>query len=280
VQVQPSTAHLGDLITLDIRVMHGPGVGVAPPAFEKSLGTFEVYASTTFPTESRADQQTQHFQAVLQNFTTGPQLLPGLELTYMDASGRVGHLHTPDLHVSIEMVPPGPKDRGDIRGILGVLGPVAASPWWWLILAALAVGGGVWFWTKRRKQIQGPPPPPPIPADELALDQLRELLASGRTDAARVKEFYIALSDILRAYLENGFHCPALERTTGELMRDLRKRSDFNVNALMQLQDILEECDLVKFAKFRPEGPEALQRRAQAVQWVEQTRGLLKKEML
>ena len=94
-QVDPSTATLGDLITLTIRVTHPQALQVDPPLLSKNLGTFEVYASTRLPTgqaglpgQVTGDKAVDQFQAALQNFTTGPQTLPGLVIPYRRSDGR------------------------------------------------------------------------------------------------------------------------------------------------------------------------------------------------
>ena len=274
-QVQPTTAHLGDLVTLSIRVTHPNADTIRPPVFQKSLGTFEVYSSTRLPTQVEGPNQSDFFEAQLQNFTTGQQLLPGLELGYRDILGHDHLLKTPDLQVTIEEVPAGPKDKGDIRGIKGVIGPVGWSPWWWLVAAVLIAALCALLWHKRKRVLEGPPPPPPVPADEAALKKLQELLATGWLDSGKLKEFYSGLSDIVRGYIENGFQCPALERTTSEILRDLRKIPQFDAHIILELRELLEEGDLVKFAKFKPEVAEALRAHERAVQIVEQTKEAL-----
>jgi len=273
--VDPAKAHLGDLITLDIRVSHSLALIVEPPAFSKSLGTFEVYASTRLPTEVGADKAVDHFQAALQNFTTGQQVLPGLEVLYRDPMESTHTVTTPELTVTIEEVPAGPKDKGDIRGIKGVIGPTAWSPWWWVFAAVLLSALCYLAWRKRRQALVGPPPPPPVPADITAFEKLQKLAQTDWLATGKIKEYYSAISDILREYLERGFQVSALERTTNELMRDLRKKSEISVDRQAELRDLLETCDLVKFAKFRPDAAEATQAHAAAVKFVEKTKDLL-----
>jgi hypothetical protein len=222
--------------------------------------------------------ETQRFEIQLQNFTTGQQVLPGLAFTYRDKDRQVKSVKTPEVNVRVEMVPPGPQDKGDIRGIKGVLGPVALSPLWWWLLAFAVLATAVALWSERRRKMKGPPPPPPVPADTVALEKLQTLLTSGLIEESKIKEFYSGLSDAVRGYIETGFECPALERTTGELMRDLRRRSLFASDKQVPLNQLLEECDLVKFAKFRPEAESCLKAHALAVQFVEQTRAALNKE--
>jgi hypothetical protein len=140
----------------------------------------------------------------------------------------------------------------------------------------LIAGAAGYALARRKKMIEGPPPPPPVPADELAIQKLQELAAAGWVESGKLKEFYSALSEIVRAYLENGFQITALERTTNELMRDLRKRGAFDPVLQTELKDLLESGDLVKFAKFRPTAEEALKDHAAAFAFVEKTRHALR----
>ncbi len=274
-QIDPQTAKLGDLIKLTIRVTHPPALQVENPAFAKSLGTFEVYASTRLPTVANGDKAVEQFQADLQNFTTGQQTLPGLDVPYRDPMGKGHTVKTPALPVMIEEVPPGPKDKGDIRGINGVIGPTAWSPWWWLVLGVMLSALCFLLWRKRKLALVGPPPPPPTPPDIVALEKLQALEQTDWLMSGKTKEFYSAISDILRAYLEGQFRVPALERTTSELLRGLRKKSAIPADLQAALRELLDSSDLVKFAKFRPDAAEGNQALEQAIKFVEQTKAVI-----
>lgn len=277
-EVTPTTAKVGDLINLHIRVRHTSDYQVDEPVFKKSLGTYEVRWSSRQPTANEGEEWIEQYRAELQNFTTGPQLLPGLVLGYKDLRGKSFQLKTPDLSVTIEEIPPRPDDKGDIRGIKGVVGPVAWAPEWWFVLIGGALAVAFYLWYKRKRALQGPPPPPPVPPDIAALKKLQTLKESGWLEAGQTKEYYSAISEILRAYLEDGFQIPALERTTNELVRSIQKNTAFQSMRQVELKDLLEECDLVKFAKWRPDPAEGAKAHALAIQIVEQSRGLLSKE--
>jgi hypothetical protein len=272
VQLSTGTARLGDLIAMDIQIHHPLFLQIDPPHWPKALSTFEVHDSTALPIQADAHEAITHFQALLQNFSTGPQLLPPLELSYHDLMGHTQTLKTSTMTVVIQEVAPGPKDTGDIRGIRGVVGPIAWSPWWWLLAVILLALFGFGLWQTRKRVIEGPPPPPPEPSDLKALRRLQELLATGWIETGKIKEFYSGLSDIVRTYLEEVFKAQALERTTAEIMRQMRKKSDVTNAALSELQTLLDGCDLVKFAKFRPDAEEALRDHASALRFIEATR--------
>jgi hypothetical protein len=64
-----------------------------------------------------------------------------------------------------------------------------------------------------------------------------------------VREFSIAISDIVRRYIEDEFKITATHRTTEEFLRDLLGSSNASLAAHRNLlAQFLEQCDLAKFA--------------------------------
>jgi hypothetical protein len=93
-----------------------------------------------------------------------------------------------------------------------------------------------------------------------------------------VKEYHIEVSEILRTYVERRFSVPALEMTTREVAEGLQAaRVDADIKE--RLQRFLDRCDLVKFAKVRPDaersrsvlelGRELVRRTAVDQRWAE-----------
>jgi hypothetical protein len=86
----------------------------------------------------------------------------------------------------------------------------------------------------------------------VALEALARLEASPLLDRGEVKEYHIQVSDILRTYVEGRFRVPALEMTTRDIVTGLK-----NVGVEGSIRDdfrgFLDRCDLVKFAKLRPD---------------------------
>ena len=85
------------------------------------------------------------------------------------------------------------------------------------------------------------------------------------------KPFCTMVSDTVRCYLEERFNFRAPERTTEEFLYEL---SDTNLLAPDQkesLGEFLEECDLVKFAKYEPAETELRNLHNSALRLVEET---------
>jgi hypothetical protein len=55
-------------------------------------------------------------------------------------------------------------------------------------------------------------------------------------------------------------------------MRDLRKKQGIGTERQIELKELLETCDLVKFAKFRPTAQDGGEDLTKAINFVESTR--------
>jgi hypothetical protein len=89
--------------------------------------------------------------------------------------------------------------------------------------------------------------PPAQPLFEIALQRLEEIRALMQPSS--VREFSIAISDIVRRYIEDAFKVTATHRTTEEFLRDLLESSNASLGAHRNsLAQFLHQCDIAKFA--------------------------------
>jgi len=98
-------------------------------------------------------------------------------------------------------------------------------------------------------------------ADVVALRQLKALEAAEFWQKGKVNHYYTELSHILREYLENRFRLSALEKTTDEIEMLLRYHKDLEPKHREQFIELMQLCDMAKFAKQEPlasENKEAL----------------------
>jgi hypothetical protein len=112
-----------------------------------------------------------------------------------------------------------------------------------LACAALLLVGGYAFWRWRRRRTK----PRILLPFEVALQRLEEIRRL--LDPASAREFSIAVSDIVRQYIEVQFMITATHRTTEEFLRDLLESSNASLAAHRSLlAEFLNQCDLAKFA--------------------------------
>ena len=62
--------------------------------------------------------------------------------------------------------------------------------------------------------------------------------------------FSIRVSDILRRYVTEQFDLPVTRQTSVEFLAGLRKTSPFSEDEKSLLEDFLNRCDLIKFARY------------------------------
>ncbi|HUA66895.1 MAG TPA: hypothetical protein VME24_13700 [Alphaproteobacteria bacterium] len=140
--------------------------------------------------------------------------------------------------------------------------------WLWPVLGALFVAAilfiawKMWKMSRLKEAVE-----PLIPAHIRAkLDLRRALDLIGQP-----KEFCILVSDTVRRYLEERFAFHAPDRTTEEFLRELSETDLLTAEQKGSLGKFLENCDLVKFAKYEPGENELLELHASALRLVEET---------
>jgi len=130
-----------------------------------------------------------------------------------------------------------------------------ATAWLAIVLFVLLGGGVVWLVLVRRRR-KSLPPEKRIPAHVLAFEELRRLREMDLIGQGRIKEFHIAISNIMRFYIERRFGIHAPEQTTEEFLEAVSRDHVFDVPTSNILNQFLSHCDIVKFAKYQPEHSE------------------------
>lgn len=141
----------------------------------------------------------------------------------------------------------------DIRPLKGPVYIKDGIAFWPFIALLLLVISGVllFFYFKRRKLTSQIDVALSKPPHEIAIEELKDLLDMKLIEKDLVKEYYIRLSDIIRKFIEARFKIFALDRTTWELYREMRLKK-IERKRVDGIRDFLEDCDLVKFAKYIP----------------------------
>lgn len=169
------------------------------------------------------------------------------------------------------------------KGIYDIKQPIMVSysfvdwfkdNWYWVIIPLLLIAAviGLIVYLKNRPK----PQPivkvvkPTVPAHIIALGKLTEIQGKKLWQQEQTKQYYIELSDVLREYLENRYHLKTHEKTTDEILSDLR-RIDIIDDSRRALKQILVLSDLVKFAKEKPLPLENEQVLEQAITFVKNT---------
>ncbi len=248
---------IGDIVDVTLAVLHrdGAAIGFPNPARGKDVVVRDAKTETeAFPNGLRRTTQKLRLTSLsVTNHIVG-------ENAVLLISTPQGVATNPYPFLSLEVVSSLAPGEQEIRPAKDGLArwPAPPSRRLWIALAILA--GLAAAFLALRKVLTTPRTflhmPPTVPPHEIALNALADLRAKGWIEALQIEPFYVALSAIVRRYLEGRFGLRAPERTTEEFIRDAltsRKLSDAHRDLVA---GFLEQSDLVKFARHAPGRPD------------------------
>lgn len=138
----------------------------------------------------------------------------------------------------------------DIKDILEVQKPIASNWYWYLIGVAVLIALFLLFFPpKEKKEVDAKPAVVEDPY-KTALSRLEKMNPAGEP-----KYFYTELVDIFRNYLEKRKSIQSFSKTTDDLSLQMRQLQ-LPHEQYMQLVQMLQLSDMVKFAKHQPKAKE------------------------
>lgn len=246
---------------MKLEVKHPESLKVAFPSVGSTLGEWTVRSSSRLPAKpSEAGVVEEVLELRLSVYKTGNFAIPALELETVKPNGEKGKLSSEAVQIKVQSVLTGSGDTlkeikpqaeiaTDYRPLLFFLAALASAAY--LIYRLLS-------YLKRRKPALLPIPLDTRPPEEIARQAIERLLAKKLVEQGLLKEFYLELSEIMKRFFGAKLGIPSLERTTEEFTRDLRSTT-IPAAQYRMIRQFLEECDLVKFAKYRPANEEVQQ---------------------
>lgn len=256
-QVVAETTHatVGDAVTLRFRVRLSEGDllydSVPKPAGELPAGVRVLSVEKL----RRGPDRVFTGRALVAFYRPGRHAAPVFTLPFMRSVKGLtrGALTSDSAFVEIDSVaPPGNPSLKDIKPIVRQRGP---DPRLVTGLAAVALAaGGAWLFRRRRRAaapvvlaIPKAPVADLTPYDR-AVARLEQIRTGGWPGPADADDYYEAVGDTLRRYLEEAHGVPALKRTTTELVGALPPALGDGGHA-RRCAAVLGDADLVKFAR-------------------------------
>ena len=241
--------------TVEMEASCPDGFTLTPDSTTLSNDDFETVTIKASKPASAAGQTKQTFKFTVMPFAIGTATFPAVSWLLTGPSASSSTVQSPELPLNINPSPDGGKnqDIADIRP------PWSPFNYWLLLIALVLLAGGyaLYRYLNREKfyaqalaarQDNRPP-------EVIAFEALDKLLSSQLWEDGKAKSFYNSLSDILRDYLTRRTKVLAHNYNTTELCRSLDRKGE---NRLMvaSVRKFLQQCDLVKFAKYLPTGEE------------------------
>lgn len=222
-----------------------------------TFNSLEVLAKSPVDTIRQGDIITYKQQLQVTGFDSGSFVIPSFSFTIIPSDKDTPYIiRTMPYELLVETVP-----VDTTQGYKGIKEIIYVESSWldyigWIAggTALLAVIALIIYLLARRKKRPAPTPEPPLPQEtiqEKYFRLLQELEQQQLWQGNQVKAYYVALTDILRDYIEERFHTPAMELTTDEMLDKARRHSGMRTH-LYLLEQILRTADLAKFAKAQP----------------------------
>lgn len=220
----------------------------------KNIGALEVIQSYPIDTVKNNDRYELIKKYGLTQFDSGKYSVPSIKILINNKPYYTDSLKVEVANVAVDTLKQKMYDIKDIVPVENTLGD------WWKYLLALAILGGIgaliyWYIKKQqKKKIEEDVYKTPI---ERATNLLNDLEKKELWQKGEVKEYYSELTDIARNYIEEAIEIPAMESTTSELILGLRaasvkKKMTVSQETIENLERVLKQADLVKFAKSKP----------------------------
>ena len=205
----------------------------------------------------------------LRAFAIGSHTLPPITIKYTSTDGDSGSIQTPPYLFEVRSVKP--LGTTEMKGIKG---PWSVPPNWFLyifaaLLVIVVVGALVFLYLRRRAkpidlQLEVAPQRQP---HEIAYEQLNRIEGMNWVAQGEMKIYHTEISHVIRQYIAARYRIPALELTTQEMLDRLRPE---NIPQAL-VRQFVNNCDLVKFARYSPTKPEAHERMAEARRIIDET---------
>lgn len=244
---------IGDYINLEYSIIHSNDVEILFPLIKDSLKKLEFIEQKNPVVKKGKDFVSSQYQFTLIGFDSGNVTIPSLLIPFRKTNDTsLSFVMTDSLVITVHSVAiDTTKEIRDVKNPLTVAYDYLTLLYW--ILGGIAFLLLVYFIYKKffskkkaiaEKKII-------LPDWQIALNELHELETRQLWQNGEVKEYHSRITEIIRNYFESRYNILALEKTSGEIVEDLKKVSDAK-NILQTIEEFLSNADMVKFAKFVP----------------------------
>ena len=276
---------IGDQVGFTLNIDQPSGISLSLPVLKDTLtGKIEILAGPESDTvELNSDRIRIIEKYLVTSFDSG---FHRVDPVYAEISGADGIKRFFSDYSVLEVTraritPPDSAEIFDIEGPYRA--PITAGevlPWALLAIIVLLLA---WLIIKlirrlKKEKKEETKPVATEPAHVIAFRELSLLRDEQLWQKGDAKKYYIRLTGIVRQYLENRYNVNSLEMTTSETLDALVKTGFKKNESYNRLKSVLNQADLVKFAKYKPDPVENDTVFNESWEFVEATRLLVQEE--
>ncbi len=273
---------IGGQIDLTLQVSKPNGLSVKFPQFTDTIvKSVEVIEQGKIDTITSINGRIEMVQKIrITSFDSGLHYIPPIQFEVWSSVSK-SIVQTNELGLNVinpfEVVDP-KKGFYDIKPVLNT--PIIFSEilpyllWAWAIIATIIMIGYLYWKFRKDKKTFGSlfkTETPPLEPHIKALMELERIKEEKVWQQNQEKRYYSELTDTLRIYIEERFLVPAMESTTDELINVMTKGKLTEKSTIDSLKSILQQSDLVKFAKYIPLPEENDKNLSAAIEFVKTT---------
>ena len=246
---------IGDHIPVKLNLRFSGGIQPQLPQWRDTIGELEIVKAGKLDTFDNGKSTVLSQNYVLTAFDSGEYHTGVKTIYYKTASGRLDSVLSNDLLVEVRTVP-----VDTTKPIKAIKAPLQ-QPYTWdeflyyyiaaAVLLAAVIALILYLRWRNKKPAPEVRPKPKEPAHVWARAELKKLEEEKLWQKDETKRYYTRLSEILRLYIEFRYGYYAMESTTAEIEEKIQS---YHVKRIAQekLLAILNQADLVKFAKLLP----------------------------
>jgi hypothetical protein len=282
---------IGDTVSLILDLTWESGVEPRPVATRENLGDFIVRDIRQGPVVPAEGGFARRVSVLLTVFEVGEHTVPSIPILFKGADGKAGRIETEPVDIVVESVLAGDSTEvRDIKPPLSVKKRWKEIILSYALLIGLASAAAtsvlvsvrkkseievlarkIWLkitrpimafvaWLLTLIGLKEKPEPetydievaePYIDPVEAAYTELARIEALGLIEKGLIDDLYTLVSEVLRRYIERKYGVLAMELPTSYILRAIAARGVMAV-CYGEVRDVLEECDLVKFATYIP----------------------------
>ena len=248
---------IGDQQHLTFKVKGDPGLKIIFPQLKDTMtkGVEIISGPVLDSIKDKDGRWLFEGKYVITAFDSGVYVIPPMPIT-VEGQEYNNVLRTDPLVFAVNTFQVDPQ-----KGNYDIVQPYAA-PWTfaeilpvvlWVLLGIVVLILLWWLWQRHKKNKPlFTPKKEDIPPYVKAIRALDDIKNGKLWQAGREKEYYTRLTDTVRQYLDEEFHIPAMEQTSGETLKALEGCPEVGDKERTRVADMLTTADYVKFAKFTP----------------------------
>jgi len=254
VSVDSTVVRIGEQINYFLQVKADTSAQVVFPE-QSSFAPFELLESSPVDTFKTSDHYLYTKKYSLIQFDSGDFYIPQQQVL-INGFSKISELIPVRVNtIKVDTLKQKLYDIKPLEEVQKNYEELIAQILWGIVFIIFLLGiFYTYLFKKRRKELKEMELPP----FERAIEQLRALENENLNKQEEYKRYYSRLIEVVRVYLQEDAKIDALESTSDELLEKLEIRKDAGTldldrKTLLSLREVLQNADLVKFAKSMPE---------------------------